>query len=575
MSHVKSCLCYECISDDEPKEQRRKIIEVVNDMLNFKTDFLNDWMFFLTLETSGSFSPTAIQFIQCGGPIVLLKLLTHAYTSHIPLDQRIVQESTGDDNPEKEYPTYAAMVLSRYLDKESDSHACPDLIRHNIFEIIERALNHGISTVRRSCIHMLNSIVSVFSNFDGNQKRRQIIVQSLLREIRRPRDTLKNELNTNEGRIQRELLQEDEHREGFADRYMELLKLDAIRVLKIFIMNDVDQFRMEFIRQEHLVDDLLDQLVVYPHESLPESTCLFDICEILIALTHIPFQFENVDYSYQHEICKISPNFVNSLVVALVQLNEIVVTEHVYEIHRKAAQIGLNYDPKEMEKWGLHLYNSRLAMVTIINQLSMNESVRDEIATCHDGYVLKYATNVLQQDCNDPFVGYIKSEIGNAPFIRSMSENRTYASCGPDILGACVITVRNLSRCDQLSESSSSIQTQFQEWMLKSAMRYKYEGVELVKQREKEAYTYALGMFTTALYILPTRDSYDSNLLENSDIRSLCVTLLSNRAEMYIQLKDPQHAKVDAENAIMLDPTHEKSKSRLQRATKLIELQKI
>lgn len=504
MSHVASCTCYECIQNDEPNQQREKISRVITDILTYDTEFLNDWLFHLTVESSaGMFSPMAIQFVETGGAMALVKLMTHAYEKTNTL---LPFESNGDNNPDKEYPTYAVMVLSHYLEK--NPRACESLLP-SLTHVITRCMQSAITTVRRNCLQLLYTI----------QVEQEAIVMCLLNEISRPRDTLTKELETTNGRVQRVLLQEDEDRQGFSDRYMELTKLDAIRILKLFNHTCVTQ-------QIHA---LVKQLQVYPHHSLPESTCLYDICEILLLLLHQQPQ-----------------DILSTVLESFIKLNSITVTSYVYEVHRKATEIGLNYNPKEMEKWGLHLYNSRLAMLTMINHLLNDYDMNKE-------YMINYALNVLSDQCNDSMIAYIKTSIDNAPYIVN-------GPCvGPDILGACIITLR---LCNTPT-------TEYKQWMILSAMRYKTMGVECVSRK---AYKDAVDMFTIALKVLPSRNSSDAEMLQDEEIQSLVVTLHSNLSEMYIQLKQYDKALSEARESLTINPNHTKSKSREQRVLKLKSL---
>jgi tetratricopeptide (TPR) repeat protein len=576
-SHKEDCLCYQCIEKCTPVHQRSKIRLVVRNLVSFGTEFLNDWLFHLTLQTSGrSFSPIAIQFIQEGGSVALLSLIPHDYVHFISNEERSTCETIPDQITDKEYPTFATIILYRYLDMErSNPTAYLDLIKHNLLTYITRALTYAISTVRRNCIQILNCVIhhTCCSSLFENSETVSLLIQALITEIQRPRETLAQELQTTHGKVQRELLQESEEFDGFAFRYIELLKLDAIRTLKSLIQNNIDKIT-QILSHKRLIDIVVAHLHIYPHESLPESTCLYDMAEILMTLTHIPYQiYLPIDFSNQKLAIDNSTNLIYDIVHVYRQLNDLVVTKFVYDLHRKATDMGLHYEPKEMEKWGMLMYSSRLAILMVLCQLSYSKDFADQINKYDNYYVLRHSLQVMLEDCKDPYIGYIKSDIVNAPFIRSGNDNR-FSCFGPDILGANIIAIRNLYS-DQVPVNIKEIymtsMTNYQDFMIKCASRFKAEGVELVSHREKDDYADACRMFTIALYILPTRQSTDSTLLDIINVKDLYVTLLSNRAEMYIQLGDYKAAISDTQEALTVDPTHSKSKSRYQRAIKKLK----
>ncbi len=518
----------------------------------------------------------------------LLKLMTHSYRTSRAALAEIDQAAAAaevcyfgrtrkDDDQDGDYhfyPAYAAEVLSMLITVASPQQLKTMLndlfVDHAGYRILALCLKYGVCLVRYFVSHMITMLnMRTAQTYESNIDEHKI-VDALVHVALLPKDTFEKELETDRGAYQIDVLKRFQNSDGYAPRYMEHV-FEAVSMALLLCLTN--PFKRTYYVQERfdLVQQLIELADVQPVEAHPDNDTQCNYLSILACLCHIDNTNEETLKDTVNELARFdTDDTIEKLVRIYAHLRNIDdPMEHAAKKLKNVMKYKPDAPPTEstLMEAIMTALKSETAILDILASLSHVPSLATKILQVDDQYILRAVRDLLFQSTKHD---QLWSEVSTvdmvtvdniiSPVNPTTNMQRRIIHYSPHLSGAAALLLKNLVKSCHAELSIAIDDTRLNDSILKNINQLKDYTTKLVKKGE---YDDAREYYAVCLRML-------SGLEESSQAaRDLCVILYSNRAEMNLQLKDSTAALHDVQEALKLDPVHEKSLRRYDRAVAL------
>ncbi len=238
---------------------------------------------------------------------LMIKCMVHSYIHQVSSDSRhraalnrielsqvrLVSHAASLHSTQL-YPFYAAEIVQLLIDREPESSR-EEFIRvlvddWTLLDIVLNGLRYGLFTFKFCCLRLLKQLLSqsmYVRNLLRDMVYRNLYVPELLEVMRTEVDRLSNELRSQQGLYQSQILSTNNAVNRFeAMRLVGIMKENAsLLLLNILLLNS--EKKTELISIPHLLERVMHTVNTMPHDSYPESEIQLTCCNILYFLLQV------------------------------------------------------------------------------------------------------------------------------------------------------------------------------------------------------------------------------------------------------------------------------------------------
>jgi tetratricopeptide (TPR) repeat protein len=525
--------------------------------------------------------------IDEGFHIHLLKLMTHSYRSVEEAKQICDKESElrwfakkGEKDDQKGdytfYPDYAAEILGRIMFFSSPSllgKVYSDVFeKHAGFRIMAMVLKYGYCVTRYFTTQVLSHLALRTAMGYEYSIDEAGVIDALLHVAHLPKNTFVKELDE-DGSYQMDIVKrmQSVDEKKYAPRYMQLLYENTSMTLSVILCNP---FKREYyIRKPGLVAKLTALAETQPVEAYPDSDIQRNYIDILCCLCHI----DNSNTKARNDSLQLLidiDNGNNILNVIDVLFNMRKVANPLRKIQQNLKNVMKYYpdDPPNEETLTdtiLTFLTAETGIMDVLASLSELPYLVHKMLSIRNQWLLQAVDEILFGDAaHDEF----RKEIPSAspiitvakvidpmkPISHPLVQNRAI-HFSPHIEGAAIIILKNILL--QSPDITYKNRSKVTDALLKHTTTLKDHTISSVRNKQ---YLDANIYYSVCIRMIEGWEQ------DNQKIKDLTVILYSNRAEMRFQLKDYEGCVHDAQKALAIDPSHDKSQKRMERARELL-----
>ncbi|KAL0477012.1 hypothetical protein AKO1_006363 [Acrasis kona] len=594
----QQCLCYTCIiKEQNPYVARGKLSHVAQNINTWDVKKRDDWIFEFfhrivaeraqVLETN-KFNPLVEFIFEKGFSAQLLEMICKCYSLYIPNEAPKILDYEKLPPSDSTSGIMACMIFNEFMTIPNNS--TKDLVLKHLMSgqaitIMYRAARFGSTLLKIAATKNLEWFVSdqnIINNVIGDDYITWAnILQVCIYILQLPADHMLNESNVEKGNSQRKVLSHvgasEEQYNRYCLHHLQLLYQNASVLIHCIILENPDLQYM-FAVEPNLFDTIIGQLDILPSHTCATSHRLDELAFSLALLCRVPFQLEDKSNDFVtllSDMCGAADRPIDRL---LMTYRKYVFDVNAVSYASQVVKDSVSYVPTQELRpdaeqiVSTKIVHTEMMLLTALCDLSYVDHVSRYIATNHVWFL----------DLLEKFLGLNNNNISHwmadqreklkaGTHCVLFTQSRNKFSSQPeivcmtkDMIGNCIVLLRNVVKHINNGSNVLLNSKEYVDLITASATYQKNIGVNVLK--EKRNYKEALAHFSMGLHILPRPGDVDYPLvLHIAGMRDLKVTLLSNRAEMYLQCQDGKSAKIDLDAALLLDPNHEKSKRRLER----------
>ncbi len=533
------------------------------------------------LQSNEPLVPHLEKIIDEGLPQHFLAMLSDDYFDYLPTGERYLLETiTSQKTPSNGLIAACTLGAILSLNNNKAGPRTADLIIHTDgLQILCRAVHYGSILTASEALRVINltplecNLRSVFES----DHIRSLLLQASIHACKITPEVIKNESpartqNDESLFVTNPSLKDVSHFVRAENMYQY-----ATKILQ-FITLAVPEYQALYLVEPELVEQLVKHGTRFSHVSLPESSTLLQSTEALGYISSLPYQLEDTSNDYEQlllDIFAMDSQLANKLSKMLKALEEVNDSD---ETVPKWIQERAKYAYYVIPEPTVDSIRAKFCMVErniLANLASLSylpefatELAKDEHIfgnVCFTAMVLEFPEELRRLGIEPPQV---------PPMINVKRDYDLFGTTpikNLDTRGLCICIIRNLGKAESAKRFvKCAIKHQnYKTVVMTSSQQMRELGVELLT-RDKSQHQEAMHRFSLGLRVLPRPGDIDDYLLTHHDVKIHRVALLSNRAEMFLQLKKPREAIIDLEIALAIDPKHEKSLRRMERAKKAL-----
>jgi tetratricopeptide (TPR) repeat protein len=363
---------------------------------------------------------------------------------------------------------------------------------------------------------------------------------------------------------------------AYAPRMMELLYESISQTLSMMQYNL--ERRQYYLEQKEVIKQIISLAEHVPSTPYPDSGLQSEALSILACLIHLDYSSESsLTLTKQRMKLIDHENNIERLIDILYEVRD---TNNPVErignnLIKLSYMIEHRVSEEELSDGIKHHMEVELLILDILSSLSEDPVLAKKIFSIRDGYVMKVAHAInFGNDRFDDFwrgnmskrsdakhVSIMKIFSPRDPIEHSLLKYKVIHSVPPKQTSSIALLKNLILYCPEIEYKDESHSLVF-ETLLEAVRDVKDHALIYVNNKE---YLEGEDRYTLCLRLL-------SGAPSNEHVTALMVILYSNRAEMRLQLKKYHEARIDAQKALELDPSHEKSQSRLERANQSLKI---